>query len=155
MILVADSSALITLAIVDQLHILKSLFEKIYIPKAVCDEITVKYKTEAIRLQNFCDGKVKVVNQNFVFPVSLGSGETEAMTLYKELHADFLLCDDKKARKYAESFSIHTVGSLGILLKAKEKGLIDTISPLLDILRKSDIFINEKLYKTVLKLAKE
>ena len=155
MILVADSSALVALSIVDKLNVLESLFDDICIPKAVYDEITVDYKIESKRLKDFCEGKVKVIKQSFIFPVSLGVGESEAMTLYKELKADFLLCDDKKAKKYAKNFSINTIGSLGVLLKAKEKGLIETIAPLLNILKKSDIFIDDKIYKMILKIAKE
>ncbi len=155
MILVADSSALVTLAIVDKLNVLESLFDDVCIPKAVYDEITVDHKIESKRLKVFCEGKVKVIRQSFVFPVSLGVGESEAMTLYKELQADFLLCDDKKAKKYAKNFSINTIGSLGVLLKAKEKGLIKEIAPLLGILKKSDIFIDDKIYDLILKIAKE
>ena len=155
MILVADSSALVALSIVDKLNVLESLFDDVCIPKAVYDEVTVDYKIESKRLKDFCEGKVKVIKQSFVFPVSLGLGESEAMTLYKELQADFLLCDDKKAKKYAKNFSINTIGSLGVLLKAKEKGLIETIAPLLSILKKSDIFIDDKIYEIILKIAKE
>ncbi len=47
------------------------------------------------------------------------------------------------------------VGTLGVLLKAKEKGLIELIAPSLDILKKSDIFIDDGVYQLVLKMAKE
>ena len=72
-----------------------------------------------------------------------------------EKDADFLLCDDKKAKKFARSFGINVIGSLGILLKAKEAKLIDELSPLIGILRYSSIFIDDKTYELVLKMAKE
>ena len=56
------------------------------------------------------------------------AGETQAMLLYKELDADFLLIDDQRGRKVAKINQITTVGSLGVLLQAKKKGLI--VAPL-------------------------
>ena len=48
----------------------------------------------------------------------LGSGEMEAMALYKKLNADWLLIDDEKARKTARFNKIKVIGSLGVLLLA-------------------------------------
>jgi len=123
MILVADSSALIALAIVDKLEVLDKLFVE--------------------------------VSSNINFNVTLGKGESEAIILYKELNGDFLLCDDKKAKKFAQNFGITVIGSLGILLKAKERGLITHIKPLLNILKSSKVFIDEKTCSLVLKMANE
>ncbi len=49
------------------------------------------------------------------------AGETQAMLLYKELAADFLLINDKRGRKVAKINQIKTVGALGILLQAKNE----------------------------------
>ena len=57
------------------------------------------------------------------------AGETEAMLLYKQLAADKLLIDDKRGRKVAKINQISTIGSLGVLLVAKEKGLIVEVAP--------------------------
>ncbi len=72
-----------------------------------------------------------------------------------EKNADFLLCDDKKAKKFAQSFGIKVIGSLGVLIKAKEEKLITEISPLLKILKESPIYINDKTYALVLEICKE
>jgi predicted nucleic acid-binding protein len=80
----------------------------------------------------------------------LGNGESDAITLYLEIGADFLLCDDKKAKNYAKSININVVGSFGLLIKAKEKKLIDSIKPLVGIIEKSDIFIDKQTVKTIL-----
>ena len=87
--------------------------------------------------------------------ITLGSGESEAIILYKEKSADFLLCDDKKAKKFAMSFGVNVIGSLGILLKAKEKHLISEIYPLIDKLKVSQIYIDDKTFALVLKMAGE
>jgi len=155
MILIADSSALVTLAIVDKLDVLVKLFNEVYIPQAVYDEITQDKKPLSKRLSTYFVDKVVSIDTDINFNISLGKGESEAIVLYQQKNADFLLCDDKKAKKFAQSFGIKVVGSLGILLKAKEKNLIKEISPLLDMLKNSSIFIDDKTYQLVLKMAKE
>ena len=75
--------------------------------------------------------------------------------LYKEKNADFLLCDDKKAKKFAQNFDIKVIGSLGVLLKAKEAELIRKISPLIQTLKSSQIFIDDKTCEIVLNMAGE
>ena len=131
MILIADSSALVALAIVDKLDVLEILFGSVYIPTAVFNEISRKDKPESEKLTDYCMNRVIDIREQVNFNISLGLGESEAIVLYKEKNADFLLCDDKKAKKFAQTFGINTIGSLGILLKAKEKKLIDNINPLL------------------------
>ncbi len=54
-------------------------------------------------------------------------GEPESVVLYKELHADFLLIDDKKARSIAENLGVNCVGTLRLLLIAIDKRLIKEI----------------------------
>ena len=155
MILIADSSALVALAIVDKLDTLEILFGSVYIPTAVFNEISKKDKPESKKLTDYCKSRVIDVTEQVNFNISLGLGESEAIVLYKEKNADFLLCDDKKAKKFAKTFGINTIGSLGILLKAKEKKLIDSISPLLELLKESNIFIDDKTFALVLKMAGE
>jgi len=155
MILIADSSALIALAIVDKLDLLDQLFGNVYIPRAVYNEMVQQNKLFATQLQNYSQDKVLDISSSFNFNVSLGLGESEAIILYQEKNADYLLWDDKKAKKFAQSFGINVIGSLGILLKAKEKRYIEKISPLVEILRNSPIFIDEKTLNIVLKMADE
>jgi len=155
MILIADSSALIALAVIDKLEILDRLFGNVYIPRAVYNEIIKEHKESSIKLQSYAQDRVLDISSNINFNVSLGLGESEAIILYKEQNADYLLCDDKKAKKFAKSFGINVVGSLGVLLRAKEEGYIKQLTPSIDRLRDSTIYIDEKTYHLVLKLADE
>jgi hypothetical protein len=155
MILIADSSALIALAIVDKLDVLEKLFGEVLIPQAVYEEICKEYKKESHKLKLFSQDRVVTVSSDINFNITLGRGESEAIMLYKEQNADYLLCDDKKAKKFAENFGIQVIGSLGILLKAKEKGYIASIKPIIEILRVSTLFIDEKTFSIVLRMANE
>ena len=79
----------------------------------------------------------------------------EAIILAKELNADLLILDEKLARDYAKKLNVKITGTLGVLLKAKELGLVDTVRELLDILVKKGVWLSPKLIEKVLNLAGE
>ena len=87
--------------------------------------------------------------------LGLGIGELEAITLYKELDADVLLIDDNRAKKYAVLNDVRVIGSLGILIKAKENGYIEKVKPLLEEIMKSEVYISDKLVSKVLDICNE
>ena len=66
-----------------------------------------------------------------------------------------LLIDDARAKKTAYINNVEVMGSLGVLLLAKQRGLIVTIRPLLDRLSDSDIFVSDNLLERILVLAGE
>ncbi len=51
------------------------------------------------------------------------------MAFYKQLSADALLIDDRRARLIAEHNQIHCVGALGVLLQANQLGVIKRVAP--------------------------
>ncbi len=157
MILVGDSSALIALSICDAIELLESLFSKVFVPQAVYDEISRKNKRESTNLTSFLKEKVIPVELGdyLICDFSLGRGELEAIALCKKLKADRILIDDKRARKLARLNGLNTIGSLGILLSAKEKGLVRQISAYIRKLELSDIYIKNDLIDYVLHLAGE
>lgn len=66
-----------------------------------------------------------------VFPINgIDIGETECILLYKELQANYLLIDDKKAREVAQWNDIKCIGTLTVLYKAKEKGYLTQLRDL-------------------------
>ncbi len=152
--IIGDSSALIALSIVGKLELLETLYDTLYIPQAVYDEVTKLEKKQSDILKVFLKERVKTVELNLK-KLGLGIGELEAITLYKQLNADVLLIDDNRAKKYALLNDVRVVGSLGILIKAKEKGYIEKIKPLLDKLQDSDIFVSDALVTKVLDICGE
>jgi predicted nucleic acid-binding protein len=157
LILIADSSALIALAHCDCLEILEKLFGEIKVPEAVYKEVIYESKPESEKLKKFLFQKVEKINiQDYlILEGLLGSGEMEAMALYKKLNADWLLIDDEKARKAARFNKIKVIGSLGVLLLAKEKNLIQKIRPYVDQIQDSNIYYSEKILQEVFILANE
>ncbi len=157
MIIIADSSGLIFLATCNCLDLLEKLFDEVKVPQAVFDELIIEGKPQSEILRDYLNDKIVNVElgKYIIDTGNCGKGELEAMVLYKKLSADFLLVDDLRARKIAELNGIKIIGSLGILLFGKEKGLISKIKPSLDKLRNSELYISEKLLKQVQDLANE
>lgn len=157
MLIVADSSALVALATCDALEFLTALYDDVKVPQAVYDEVTISGKPEARLLVTFLEERVVTVDsaQYVLTAGGLGRGEIEAMLLYKNLSADYLLIDDRRARAVAESNEIRCVGALGILLLAKHHHLIDQIAPYVEILRSSPLHYSPNLLEKTLQLAGE
>lgn len=130
MLLIADTGAIISFMLIKKFDILEKLFPNYIIPEAVWKEIEIHNEIKNFSNElHILSKKVRFV-KNY-FPLSgIDKGETEAIILYKELDADFLLIDDKRARQTAESVEINCIGTLAVLYKAKEKGMINELRPL-------------------------
>jgi predicted nucleic acid-binding protein len=152
MLLVADSSSLIALSIADSLNLLDQLYGTIRIPRAVYSEVTSNNKPQSIGLREYLQDKIVDFEAGhfFIDDHSLGAGELEAMMLCKQLKADLLLVDDRRARRIAVLNKINTIGSLGVLLEAKQKKIIENIRPAILKIYSSDIYITLELCNYVL-----
>ena len=158
MIAVADSSSLIALSICNRLDLLNMFFDKVVVPQAVYNELTLNNdKPESEKLRNYLSSKISKENigEYLLNDICLGRGELEAIALCKAINADFLIIDDRLARKVASANNIKITGSLGMLLSAKKKGYINTIKPCIENLKQSNIRISDGLIQKVLQEANE
>jgi predicted nucleic acid-binding protein len=86
----------------------------------------------------------------------LDPGEAEALALAEELRADAVLIDERTGRTIASRLGLTAIGTLGIVLRAKQKGLIPAVSPLLNRLQAElGFFLSEELRATILRRARE
>jgi predicted nucleic acid-binding protein len=90
-----------------------------------------------------------------VSQANLGPGETEAVSLALELHADRLVLDEKAARQLAVAFGLNVIGTLGVVLAAKRKGLIVAVRPLVEALLENNFWISPQLVRRALEEAEE
>lgn len=154
--IISDTSPIISLAIIDKLKLLDELFDKLYIPAAVWAELSsINNIPELTDLKFFFDGRVREINKTNNLLPFVNLGESEAMILYKELGADFLIIDDLKARQIAEELGINCVGTLGVLFKAKEKGHIKELKPLFIKLIENKRYFSKNVLNKLLEKANE
>jgi predicted nucleic acid-binding protein len=159
-LVVSNAGPLITLATISRLDLLKALFEQIVISQAVHDEVVVHGKGEP--------GSQKVDEATWITTVqvkhrlavnllreTLDAGESEAIVLAQELTARYVLLDDGLARRKAQLIGLRMTGTLGILLMAKEAGLIPAVRLVLDELRQTDFRVSDRVYREVLTRAGE
>lgn len=154
MILIADSSVIIAFQAVDRLDVLRSLFGEILIPDAVYKEVFAVEKKKApafikvVKLKNR-----EVFNTLFL---QLGAGESEVIALALEKKTDKVAIDDKLARRTAEKLGLKVIGTVGIVLLAKEKKLVPKVKGVLDAMMKKISFrLSDAVVEKTLKAAGE
>jgi uncharacterized protein len=86
---------------------------------------------------------------------SIGPGEHEAISLGIEVRAERLILDELPARRLAASLGLSVIGTIGLLLAAKDRGFLVKIKPELDRLMAVRFFMDEDLYHRVLAQAGE
>lgn len=98
-LIVSDTGPIFSLAIIDKLDILNKLFDEILIPNAVWEELTKNKSAKYYnRIVDFFKNKVQTISSYNELAFIMDYGESEAVKLYIETNADFLLIDDRKAR---------------------------------------------------------
>ena len=160
MIIVSDTTPLSELAKVGKLNLLRDVFSKVIIPQEVYNEVTTGTHP-AVNLVQSADW-IEIISvhnseklSNLKKATNLGAGECAAMILAEELASDQLLMDDLDARRVALSRNLKIIGTIGILLVAKQQGLISTIKDILDSLIAEGKHISPRLYKEALLAAQE
>ncbi len=143
--IVSNSSPLIALEQIGHLDLLEKLFATVLIPPAVAREtarvvlpawITERSLTQPIGPQ--------------ILRASLGPGESEAISLALEVGVQWIILDDRPARRLAQALGLPVIGTLGVLLASKRRGFLSTIQPCIDALVSHGFRIAPDLYEHVL-----
>lgn len=159
MIVVSDTTPLISLLKIDHLDLFEKLFGQVLIPKAVFDELTVdeRYKLEAdqIRRKEFIIVKAVQNSESANLlkrATGLDKGESEAIVLTDEVNADVLLMDEAKGRTVSFQMGFKVMGTIGVLMAAyEEKELIaDDIRECVEKLQNAGRHISQKHYQMLL-----
>ena len=157
---VSDTGPLIALAKVEHLDLLRHLFAQVQIPPAVQAELLAKTGPEGARLEEALVRFVKVKAVHDPPPgvraavARLGRGEQQAVVLAHELEAT-LLMDDRLGRAAAHRLGLPVTGLAGILIRAKEKGLLDAVRPLLEGIRSEGYWLSDALLAAAARMAGE
>lgn len=152
--IVADSGPLISLAIIDQLDLLRQLYKHVLVPPAVWDEVTVKGQgmPGAHAVSQLAWLEILKPELQVLQPLSIlvDPGEAESIALAQTVENSIVLLDDSQARRVAERFHIPRIGTLGILRKAKKQGLLTAIRPHIENLKSNGIYMADNLVAAIL-----
>jgi predicted nucleic acid-binding protein len=159
---ISNTGPIIGLAKIDKLSLLNDLAEEILIPPLVYRELLGKYGWESSRIDRALNNFIKVTElseiSNEVKQVisALDDGEKQVVSLGSITVGEFiLLLDDKAGRNAAKKLGLATTGLVGVLILAKEKGLINEVSSLLEELRIQGYWLGDSLIKIAKNLAGE
>jgi uncharacterized protein len=159
-IVVSDTSPIRALAHLGHLEVLHLLFREVLIPPAVLAELELprsRFAPLAIRSLSFIC--VQAPTDRTTTDRLLGRlhpGEAEAIALAIEVHADAILVDEAAGRAAAREFGLLPIGVLGTLLRARQRGLVGPLAPMLDSLQHElGFFISDDLRSEILMRAEE
>ncbi len=151
---VSNSTPLIALSRINELELLHTIFGTIIIPGAVYDEVVLEGAgrpgvKEVANASWIIKRKVKNLLAVSMLQMDLDRGEAEAVVLAKELEADYLLVDEKKARRIARGSKVRIIGTAGILGLAEKKGLITNLYDVFDKLEINGFRFTDEVKKKV------
>lgn len=163
-LVISDSSTLIHLAAIGRLTLLREFYEKITIPSAVWREVVEegKGRAGAVDVEKACEAgwiEVALPEENPLLRLlkhELNEGEAEVIALAVGQQTDLVLLDESEARRIAKLFGLSKTGVVGILIRAKREGKVQSLQAELDKLwRQAGFWIEEALYHQALRSAGE
>jgi predicted nucleic acid-binding protein len=155
--IVSNAGPLINFSLLKKIDLLKRLFDKVYIPDAVFDEIIVgKNKPGEKELkQALKEGWLfkRTIENELAVQSLLGTlhrGEAEAIILSKELQIDRVIFDDLIARRKAAALGLKVTGTIGLMLLARQEGMSINMKENLDKLIDNGFRLSKSLYQRII-----
>lgn len=134
---------MIGLAQIGRLGFLPDLFGAVLVPPAVRRETSRAVGPRTWLVER---APARPVDPRVLTP-TLGAGETEAIGLALELGVPTVIVDERAGRRLAAAVGLDVVGTVGILLRAKQRGLVGAVRPELDALLEAGFFVAMSLYR--------
>lgn len=147
--IISDTSCLIVLSKIGELDLLPKMYGQII----TTIEVSVEFG-EILPEQIIIKTASNTISQQ-ILQINLDKGEASAIALALEILNSIIILDDFKARKVAEQLRLIITGTIGIIVKAKLKGIIPSIKPMLSKIAATDFRISKDLEIQALKEAGE
>lgn len=152
---VSNTTPLRYLIAIEQEHLLGKLFEKVFVPVAVYEELTDARTPETVRrrvgsLPAWFEVRAVDETGASTFPVTLHRGERQSILLAETLRVEVLLIDEQIGRTIARSRDLPLSGTLGVLERADRMGFVTDFPQLLQRLKASGFFITNALEQQLL-----
>ena len=160
MIVVSDTTPIISLLKAQQLQLLQRLYGTVLVPDAVYRELTenLSFAEEAkiVRKADFLSVAAveNVKSVNILRSVTgLDAGESEALIMYDERNADILLMDERKGRMVAKQLDVRYIGTAGVLLLAYDKDMVsaEEVKACVDVMLANGIRLDRKICNIMMK----
>lgn len=153
MLVIADTTPLRYLILIEQMTVLPTLYGRIRVPQTVVDELQHPHTPVPVRTWFTALPTWLEICQAHLPPVGdllrLGAGECDAILLAQELRADLLLMDDWAGRQAAEQRALPVIGTLRVIESAAERGLLD-LPAVLTRLQEVNFYMSEELVRNLL-----
>ena len=145
---VTNSTCLIGLERIGRLDLLPQVFDVVFAPPIVAMEVQSNLTWLTVQA---------VQNKSVIatLKIQMDGGEAETIALAMEVSDVIIILDDRKARRVAQQIGLKIMGTVGMLLRAKQQGLIPEINPLLTALLQVDFRISDAIVQEALRLAGE
>lgn len=159
MIIISDTTPIISLLKIEKIELLRDLFGVVVVPVAVYNELTSNpnFRKEAQIVKDCLfikKGEIKNFDSvnDLMRSTGLDLGESKAIIFAEELKDTLLLIDESKGRIVAKNLGIKITGTIGLLLEAYDSNIIGKTDLLVYIktLKDNNRFISENLYQKIL-----
>ena len=147
MIIFTNTTPIISLSSIQQLDLMPQLFGRVYVVDTVVNECAKGGKIVAPDLTKL-DWLHIVENKNYPpnpLLISLDDGEKHTIEAALADRADFAIIDEKLGRNLAEYLGVRVIGTLGILLKAKQQNKINSFVGCVKAMQAQGIRYNNQL----------
>ncbi len=144
-VIISDTSCLILLHKIEELELLEKLYKQVLTTPEVAREFGLELP-EWIIIESVKDRKYLEFLETQV-----DNGEASAIALAKEKDSPLVILDDLKGRKLARKLDLKVTGTLGIIQKARQEGLIKKIRPLIEKLLIHEFWIGENIVEELLR----
>jgi hypothetical protein len=160
---VSNTSPILNLAIIDQLDLLRSQFDDVLIPPAVLAELKPETNLPgSSSIRRVLEAGWLYVTElaetrlSQALSLELDDGEAAAIALALQQGIQQILMDERDGRAKAKAMGLNPVGVLGILLRAKRDGALDSVASAVGLLRQeAGFFVAEDLLAAILREAYE
>jgi len=149
MIIFSNTTPIIALSSINQLNLLATLFNEIYVVEEVVEECAEGGKIIVPDLTQLNWINVVKSGNTIQNPLllELDKGEKHTINMAMSKNADYVIIDEKIARNLAEYLGLSVTGTLGVLLKAKQQGQITSFSKCAKAMQEQGIYYNTALLK--------
>jgi len=144
-VVIADTSCLIILCNINELDILQKLYHQITTTPDVANEYGDPLP-EWIIVTSPSD-----IQKQHILELQVDKGEASAIALALEIHDSLIILDDLEGRILAKQLNLQITGTIGVLVKAKLKGIIPSIKPLLNKIKQTNFRISPLIETAALK----